>query len=140
MFQYSEQFQEQLGVCTPPPIRPTALVDPSVHRHIGRPRTARVTSAIEGTPTRGGGGRRGRHRLALAGVIHDQPSGELVPLHQSEPVETPSRNRPTRRRRCGQCGNEGHDRRTCYDNAVARQKAAALKAKDARRMRETGGS
>ncbi|KAJ6466082.1 hypothetical protein DFH09DRAFT_905465, partial [Mycena vulgaris] len=75
--------------------------DPPAIQHKGRPRTERLTGALEGRPV-GGGARAGKRRL-------------------DENPEKENDNDPPRkkvRRQCALCHQEGHNRTTC---ALARR-------------------
>ncbi|KAJ7097420.1 hypothetical protein C8R44DRAFT_643579, partial [Mycena epipterygia] len=67
--------------------------DPPIIQHKGRPRTERITSAIEGRPV--GGGARGSKRRR----------------EEKENADEPQRKKT--KRRCAICHEEGHNRATC---------------------------
>ncbi|KAH7903945.1 hypothetical protein BJ138DRAFT_1167358 [Hygrophoropsis aurantiaca] len=89
--------------------------DPPIMRQKGRPRTTRLTGAIEGRQ-RGGGG-----QLTSTPATHlSRPS---TPVGTQTSTTAPSASRPalsqprlasqTRPRKCGLCRREGHTRATC---------------------------
>ncbi|KAJ7111207.1 hypothetical protein C8R46DRAFT_870448, partial [Mycena filopes] len=69
--------------------------DPPVIRHTGRPRTQRLTGAVEGRAVGGGGSQAQKRRL-----------------QDRENIE-PDRSNKKACRRCGLCRKEGHNRATC---------------------------
>ncbi|KAF8578795.1 hypothetical protein K439DRAFT_1621045 [Ramaria rubella] len=90
-----------------------SIRDPPVPQHKGHPRTARLTSAIEG-PQRGGGGKKRLYPIqVLQESQHDGLEENLVT------------NSPPCLRRCQNCcrlcGEAGHNRRHCYDVHRERQ-------------------
>ncbi|KAJ7690276.1 hypothetical protein B0H17DRAFT_936277 [Mycena rosella] len=70
--------------------------DPPVVHHKGRPRTQRLTGALEGRPSGGGGTQTKKRRM-----------------EDSENIELNGITHKKSCRRCGLCGKEGYNRATC---------------------------
>ena len=71
--------------------------DPPVIRNKGRPRSARITGPLEGQPR--GGGAKATTRISAR---EDHDDNGAIPSGQEN-----------RRRRCGMCRQEGHNRSNC---------------------------
>ncbi|KAJ7681855.1 hypothetical protein DFH06DRAFT_907492, partial [Mycena polygramma] len=76
----------------------STIHDPEILRHKGRPRTKRLTGAIEGQPSGGGGSQAKKRRLEDRENV--EPDGA-------------TRKKACSGRRCGLCRKEGHYRGTC---------------------------
>ncbi|KAJ3568104.1 hypothetical protein NP233_g5933 [Leucocoprinus birnbaumii] len=86
--------------------RAEVIHDPLTVKSVGRPRTARLTGAVEGRP-RGGGPT--APRLAPGWVPGDNTGSEAQTsnTHPQPPLKT------TRVYKCGNCGQQGHGRHHC---------------------------